>query len=636
MSLNVALVVHDKINLQNSVDLAAYYGAMKQAQTLNAIAHINYQIRQSWKLFAWRYRVFGNPYAAKINSLGIPLNKEKTPASFPPRTGSQQVYIVCKAAYNANNNIGWGTFYLPEGSGTGISWTPSDGRDAEFCHNINLNIDAISVPNSSTPWLQPLVSAIVHTAHTGNVYIKKKCQAYAYTNWLFALFSLYHFRYDQSRKAKLIYRIAAEIAGKGMEIDSQQEISRGANQTFRNNLTYINQESLKNANSKFETYDSLKETAPERWLSPESFYVYPPMYVKTHWVSGDGCNSEGEFATRHPFLPNPPPQGTAPYVNAAERLLAFSNTGTLCKDLGNNNLCESSAGLSKIDNFTVYFGARAELQYENQIFLPFFRNNKLTLKAQAFAKPFGGRIGPKYEDDLNLPLSPSSNPGEVSVQQASLYSPNYAKYPGDEFGLTSHYVQRIWANSLYNASSSHKNIANYVHDDSPPLSKGDESKKWELAAIAPDLFDITYFTILPSYMETYYKHLGPNGWNFNPTKDFGGGIKQQIRTLDSVFDTVKNNFYVVKNKDHLLTGWNPPKEKYKIDDRYPASITDTSFANCDTWDFALDDDEDARIDTGCVTGGRTGYSVKMIHKDHLQQIIGSGNTPQPQGSGWDW
>ena len=35
MSINITLVVHDKINLQNSVDLAAYYGAMKQAEMLN-------------------------------------------------------------------------------------------------------------------------------------------------------------------------------------------------------------------------------------------------------------------------------------------------------------------------------------------------------------------------------------------------------------------------------------------------------------------------------------------------------------------------------------------------------------------------------------------------------------------------
>ncbi|HMN70038.1 MAG TPA: pilus assembly protein TadG-related protein, partial [Bdellovibrionales bacterium] len=59
MAINVALVVHDKINLQNSTDLAAYYAAAKQAEVLNAIAHQNYAIRQSYKLLAWRYRVLG-------------------------------------------------------------------------------------------------------------------------------------------------------------------------------------------------------------------------------------------------------------------------------------------------------------------------------------------------------------------------------------------------------------------------------------------------------------------------------------------------------------------------------------------------------------------------------------------------
>ncbi|NJL25348.1 MAG: hypothetical protein HC902_09325 [Calothrix sp. SM1_5_4] len=52
MAINIALVVHDKINLQNSVDLAAYYAASKQAELLNAIAHENYAIRQSYKLLA--------------------------------------------------------------------------------------------------------------------------------------------------------------------------------------------------------------------------------------------------------------------------------------------------------------------------------------------------------------------------------------------------------------------------------------------------------------------------------------------------------------------------------------------------------------------------------------------------------
>ena len=59
MTINIAMVAYDKINLQNSLDMAVYYGAKKQAEVLNAMAHINYQMRQNWKLLAWRYRIMG-------------------------------------------------------------------------------------------------------------------------------------------------------------------------------------------------------------------------------------------------------------------------------------------------------------------------------------------------------------------------------------------------------------------------------------------------------------------------------------------------------------------------------------------------------------------------------------------------
>jgi len=60
MTISMGMFIHDKINLQNATDLASYYVASKQAEMLDAIAHSNYQIRQSWKLAAFRYRVFSN------------------------------------------------------------------------------------------------------------------------------------------------------------------------------------------------------------------------------------------------------------------------------------------------------------------------------------------------------------------------------------------------------------------------------------------------------------------------------------------------------------------------------------------------------------------------------------------------
>ncbi|HVK61361.1 MAG TPA: Tad domain-containing protein, partial [Bdellovibrionales bacterium] len=59
MVVNIGMAVHDKINLQNAVDLGTYYAAQRQAEILNEIAHINYQIRQDYKLLVWRYRVLG-------------------------------------------------------------------------------------------------------------------------------------------------------------------------------------------------------------------------------------------------------------------------------------------------------------------------------------------------------------------------------------------------------------------------------------------------------------------------------------------------------------------------------------------------------------------------------------------------
>ena len=643
MSLNVALVVHDKINLQNSVDLAAYYGAMKQAQTLNAIAHINYQIRQSWKLLAWRYRIMGNPYPTTKAPFPGPQENSK----YFPNTGATKIYLFCTAAYNASNNVGWGAFRIPR-SGGDERWEPTNGGDHAFCKNPTLHIRPLSVPSASAPYIQPLVDAIRGVVETGELKIEEGCKAYSYTNWLFALFSLYHFRVDQSRKAKLIYKIAEQIAGAGKEIERTGTIEAGARKTFQENLTYINRQVYDSNPNRFQPFNSLKGQSPNNWLSSESFFILPPLYIKTNYSSTIGCKAEGAYINSIPNdVSHSSPAHSLFIQLATNDLISFSSNTSLCQETGsnNNNLCESSAGLSKKDGFIVYFGAKAELQYENQIFLPFFTNHKLTLKAQAFAKPFGGRIGPKYEDDLNLPKILNSLPTGLSLQFVSKNSPNYAKYPGDKYGLTSHYTQKQWVAKIYNATNTQKSIENYIPAPGAPpltpLSEGSESRQWELAAVAPDLFDVTYFTILPSYMETYYKNLR-DIWSFDPPPDFGGGIRQQVPGPGEAPVWPVSNlgvdkpFYVIENLSHLLTGWNPPKQKYKIPDEYLAVESETLFAKCDKWDYQIDADGDARMATGCITGGRTGYSVKMIHKEDLQRIMGGGSTPSPSGSGWNW
>lgn len=57
--VNIAMLVHAKINLQNAADLAAYSGAATQARQLNTISYLNYEMRRQYKRFLYRYFVLG-------------------------------------------------------------------------------------------------------------------------------------------------------------------------------------------------------------------------------------------------------------------------------------------------------------------------------------------------------------------------------------------------------------------------------------------------------------------------------------------------------------------------------------------------------------------------------------------------
>ncbi|MGE4232723.1 MAG: TadE/TadG family type IV pilus assembly protein [Bacteriovoracia bacterium] len=58
--VNLGMMVHAKISLQNAADLAAYAGAATQARQLTHIAHLNYMMRQAYKKFLFKYYVIGS------------------------------------------------------------------------------------------------------------------------------------------------------------------------------------------------------------------------------------------------------------------------------------------------------------------------------------------------------------------------------------------------------------------------------------------------------------------------------------------------------------------------------------------------------------------------------------------------
>ncbi|MBL7713944.1 MAG: hypothetical protein JNL01_00665 [Bdellovibrionales bacterium] len=99
--INVGMLVHAKINLQNAADMAAYAGASVQARQLTQISFLNYEMRRHWKRFLYRYYVLGNlaeqPYPR--NSGGSGFYEFRATSNSPP----YKVPVVC-LAFNSGSN----------------------------------------------------------------------------------------------------------------------------------------------------------------------------------------------------------------------------------------------------------------------------------------------------------------------------------------------------------------------------------------------------------------------------------------------------------------------------------------------------------------------------------------------------
>jgi hypothetical protein len=260
---------------------------------------------------------------------------------------------------------------------------------------------------------------------------------------------------------------------------------------------------------------------------------------------------------------------------------------------------------------------------------------------------------------------------------------NYSRFPGDTVGLKSSKVLFHYGRSVYRiggligrpdlttheqqmAASDEPNF-NYwpesldlfktggFHD---PLSwnpnlgweTGKKSNmRWiEMSAIAPDLFDITHYSIEPDFYNNYFKRMESGFFkkrpptdtaNFVLRRDFGSrindskagntlndfGIKDQIKAMDefnndvNAFINVKTGLtYITKSIGNVLTSWmsaNLLGEDYSD----PKSSNNAShFGHCG--DTAAGDDNNSVIKAtdfaapGSCTGnfqGRTGYSVKI-------------------------
>lgn len=706
MIVNVGLVVHHKINLQSSADMAAYYGAMKQAELLNTIGHVNYQMRQSWKLLAWRYRVLGSagdearhPYQYRNRVINPNLDLEYSDdkqANF-----TQPPFCITYEPYNAS--------IVPPGEST-CKQTLSNTVAQQV-------IRLFKAPPVIAGFIGMASATKAITENMKNAALDR-CYNVGIYNYLILGNFMLSYQIDQNARRTTIARISKDMSKSKkdfFDIDGNS-VKDGALETFKRNLTEANKESK---NLTFELYNGLAHEGcgtnpvgntleyPAPWLSenrifPSIYYldmdctggVAIPYRVKNYELKLPSQIRSQNNADSVPWSylnkkTTPEMDQRIEYV--ATYLNLYSDPYRFILGYEKNPWCQA------------YVGVKASSHPK----IPFAPSD-LTFTAKAFAKPFGGRIGPWYYKTWNKG-SPEST-GSIDdrtdnmvplrikdkntlINDPNLYgSPlriaNYSKYIGDEFGLRSWRSLAHFARALFSLTTkpSYRAILNPTSQtdmkivssepDAPRLEdwnhialtpdlnpqkdilawnevndKASGMRMLEIAGIAPDQFDLAYYSIEPNFYDNYYnrlkngifKKIGLDESYLRP--DLGSrignqalegfSVKDQIKTVSDitkpVIDFKEKLTYVVLNPVHLLTSWTN-KTLFNYEE-----APDGYFGECQSPRITKSNYVDPQSDSSflkkgesvpgeCVTGGRTGYSVKLISRDLLFSPVKAGGS----------
>lgn len=729
MVINVGMVVHDKINLQNSVDLAAIYAAQKQAEVMDAMAHINYQMRQNYKLFAWRYLVLGNigGFVDKGNNPGDGYNILMSSPS--ERAVCPKAATVCNSLQNclteANQRI------CPYAVCTvhPLFSTKWYDDNTHICQNYRDR-------STSARQLPPLTTRVgpFDTLSTifGNNRVQdlrkelgKNCSKVGFQNWLVAASMFFAFLDDQEKRKKFIEEKLFSLLQSSSDVEGET-ILEGVKKTIQKNLTYVNYKKfdssshltfklVKSNGSSAELLDSSSMTFDLffEWdkISPVPFYV---QNIEDDEKELDEDESTFCETTVQSIFQCRPHNSSSPWttadseveVGAMDKIEDYKPAGvseTWCNILRTvwDNLDNRVIGFYKKSS-SPNLGVKVEvtIPYQGQLFFPFF--GSIDLKAVAYAKAFGASFG-------------SSRPDRLIPRNGSGGIPNYSVKDPDQFGLANEKVQWAWnwlfmngqstaGNYMRNISASQgRTFDNYsslpenvwmyrdpmvlpYNDVSRPVSPDTynvelvqneifekQMRVYEEMAIAPDQFDLKYYTILPNYMITLYpklkKDLPVNQYvpadlghfrNVNPTnqipqhRDYYENALEQIPERKNLNPKFRLNYierqiiyankvpafgvfnslglpavfrgYKASGIDELLTSWAPNKDTgmYDFPTLRSCDVTDQDVNLTFTGSqdpFLTDNSSDPQhrkvLPSHCLKGGRTGFSVKLIDPSAL-------------------
>ncbi|MGE3758992.1 MAG: hypothetical protein AB7H97_14620, partial [Pseudobdellovibrionaceae bacterium] len=483
-------------------------------------------------------------------------------------------------------------------------------------------------------------------------------------SWFTLARYFYAYRQDQANRKKVMYALAKSMSESTEDFKDadNDSVKAGMEKTLHKNLTPENSAEL----TDFKIYNSLghpdckgnpSDTQPPRWLS--EIKIQPTMFYLDFDCQGCLYEKDGNF------IPIP-----------RELYLEPTHFGDYASDSRFKDLLDrvqldqpfyrfehSSLGVEKDPWCAAYVGVTASTKPS----LPFSPKD-IVLTAQAFAKPFGGRIGPWFEKNwprgsprstgggfIDPLVGPRVGDNGVVPDPADMRRlPNYSRFPGDPVGLNSkkimgaakppliteeiyyRYYEDLWK-ILENKTDSPAGDILAWDAESNRAPEG-KIREMEISAMIPDIFDITYYSIEPVFYENYLNRFkkGLDLKNTRIRSDLGArediedlqkvSIMSQLAVAHSTnkptFDFENSMPYTVKQWQNLLTSWSGR-------DLINYVLDPGVFGRCD-----IVAKTDVSTPGNCVSGGRTGYSVKLVSYETLSdagsmQLGGTGGGQGP-------
>ncbi len=410
--INVGLFVKAKINLQNAVDAAAFAGASVQARQLTNVAYLNWELRNTFKEWMFKYYVLGQK--------GIEQTERENIAGHRYNNGSmnfrlQSFYRSGEAGFTGKN---FDRFNVP-------SICIHYGSP----HNICGIVSVPGLPRFKTVGL-PGISR--HHEQFLDTLVKSKaedCSARSQVNMGTAMLWAYGTGFDSLPPNSP--QIAAERPGAwvqalelgvrirnlealintppvenpichsptaGAACTTVQDIEtritdlphyersvKAFNSAFRNLGGGVNKENGASTDPFFSTF-RLTELAPNPYsadsLSPSGFLIPPDSpylekpYLDLQIYPINYINFFTMFTSQNASL-----DGTRTQADCGAIKAALPVPGYIL-------------GFTKNPEVLTYYAVKGEAEFVG-LFFPFSKTSGINLKAYAAAKPMGGRIGPK-------------------------------------------------------------------------------------------------------------------------------------------------------------------------------------------------------------------------------------------------